>query len=130
LKTANRSGFSRKLMLRLASLVCILIAVFHLAAMLAPEVFVHAPGDSGLRHGSFLLINGCLSLLFWRDPAWLKWPLLLLTLQQLWSHGADLVHALQESPPRWDLRSLLMLALLPLLWAFVVVRREHRRVAP
>lgn len=110
-----------------AGLGCFVVALFHLAAIAWPQLSEPSPP---LRHGVFVGVNVFFGVAFVRRVRWLPWPLLVLTVQQIWSHGGDLLRARAEQPPRWDLQSLFMLAVgLPALWSVLALARRAKLAA-
>lgn len=83
--------------------------VVHLVAV------VH-PGTSPLRHALFAGINGVFATLFARGARWVFFPLVALSLQQAYSHGADLVDAARHGTV--DVQSAAVLVFLPLALAY------------
>lgn len=106
-----------------AGLGCFAVALFHLGALFWPAISEPSPP---LRHAVFLGVNVFFGIAFLRRARWLPFPLLILTAQQIWSHGGDLLRARAEHPPRWDLQSLFMLAALPALWAVILLARRAK----
>lgn len=87
--------------------------VFHGLAVFFPNISEPLPT---WEHGLFVLINWSMAGLWFLRVKWLPWAFLGLTMQQLWQHGGDLVHALQETPPRVDWQSVFALGGLIPMW--------------
>jgi hypothetical protein len=72
------------------------------------------------RHAAFVLINGvAAALLAWR-PRWVALPIALLAVQQLASHGADLVRSM-SAPGALDIASLGVVVFFPVLLAAIAL---------
>lgn len=98
-------------------------AVFHGLALIWPSISEPMPP---LTHATFVAVNLFFGFAFVLEASWVQWPFLLLTLQQLWSHGGDLVRALMEKPPRVDGQSVFALVGLALMWLVLFARRKAR----
>jgi hypothetical protein len=101
----------------------------HVAANARREVGLHLPWPSFFKararcficttrsprtprhHALFVAINLGVAWGCWRQPRWFIWVFGLLSLQQLYSHGADFA---QAWPGRVDWRSLLVLVGMPI----------------
>ena len=73
-------------------------------------------------HATFVLVNLFFAVAFVLKASWVQWPFLVLTLQQLWSHGGELLSALREVPPRLDGQSLFALLGLCVVWLLLWAR--------
>ena len=98
-------------------------AIFHGLALIWPGISEPMPP---LMHATFVAINLFFGLAFVRKVTWLHWPFLALTLQQLWSHGGDLIRAREAHPPSWDVQSLFALGGLGLIWLLLWARSRAR----
>lgn len=107
------------------SLGCFGVALFHLVCIVRPELGEPSPA---WRHGLFVGVNLLLAAGFLKRPRWFSWPLVALTLQQLISHGTDLLEAQRRTPPRLDVQSLAVLVTFPLLLLLWTLHRQHRRL--
>ena len=96
-------------------------AIFHGLALLWPSLSEPMPP---LTHAVFVAINLFFGVAFVLRVTWVQWPFLLLTVQQVWSHGGDLVRALQETPPRLDGQSVFALVGLALMWLVLFARNK------
>ena len=96
-------------------------ALFHGLALLWPSLSEPMPP---LEHAAFVVINLFFGFAFVLKVTWVQWPFLLLTLQQVWSHGGDLVRGLMEKPPRLDGQSLFALVGLALMWLVLLARKK------
>lgn len=90
--------------------------VFHGLAVFFPSISEPLPA---WEHALFVLINWSMAGMWFLRVKWLPWAFLGLTMQQLWQHGGDLVHALQETPPRVDWQSVFALGGLIPMWLLV-----------
>jgi len=109
--------------LRLARLVgaaAIVAAAFHHGRLAAAGV-----GDV-TRHEVFVGLDLALAALLALRPRWALAPTIALTLQQSWSHGADLVASLQGPGPI-DTSSALVIVFFPALVALLIVERGAGR---
>lgn len=73
-------------------------------------------------HLTFCAVNLFFAVAFIFKLPRVGWPFLLLTIQQLWQHGGDLVRALRETPPRLDAQSVFALFGLALVWLLLWAR--------
>jgi hypothetical protein len=73
------------------------------------------------RHELFVGINGVLALLIVTRPRWSLWPLAVLTVQQIQSHGTALVRSIQNPSAAFDWTSLAVLAFFPMLIALLAI---------
>ena len=96
-------------------------AVFHGLALIWPSLSEPMPP---LTHATFVVINLFFGFAFVLKVKWVQWPFLLLTLQQMWSHGGELVRALMETPPRVDGQSVFALGGLALMWLVLFARKK------
>lgn len=96
-------------------------AIFHGIAFFWPGISEPMPAAT---HAAFVAVNVFFGVAFVRKVTWLHWPFLLLTAQQVWSHGGDLVRALQEHPPRVDGQSVFALGGLALIWLLLWARQR------
>lgn len=101
-------------------------AAFHGAALIWPSLSEPMPP---LTHAAFVVINLFFAVAFVLKVSWVQWPFLLLTAQQLWSHGGDLVRALLEKPPRLDGQSLFALFGIGLIWLLLWARGKASKAA-
>lgn len=81
-----------------------------------------------LTHVTFVVVNLFFAVAFVMRVKWVAWPFLVLTVQQVWSHGGDIVRGREEHPPVWDMQSLFALGGIGLIWLLLWARR--RAVAP
>jgi hypothetical protein len=72
------------------------------------------------RHAVFVLVNAAAAALLARRPRWVVLPIAILAVQQLASHGADLVRSL-STPGPLDVASLGVVVFFPLLLAAISV---------
>ena len=93
--------------------------IFHGLALFFPHLSEPMPW---WEHALFVAINLTFGLLFVLRVKWLAWPFLALTLQQLWSHGGDIIRGREAHPPFWDVQSLFALGGLGLIWVLLYVR--------
>ena len=98
------------------------------ASLLALAALNHARlalggGAHGLRHGLFVGLNLTLATLLVLRPRWALPAAALLSAQQLWSHGTDLVDSIRDPGP-FDWASVLVLAFFPALITLLVVERR------
>jgi hypothetical protein len=106
--------------LRLARLAsCALLAV----AALSHARLAALGGAHVLRHELFVGLDLALVALLVLRPRWALIPTALLSLQQLWSHGSDLVDSLRGQGPV-DWASALVLVFFPALLTLLVVERR------
>lgn len=94
-------------------------AIFHVAAMVWPSL---APGASPSRHAAFVVINFACALGFSRATLRRSRAFViafaLLVVQQLWSHGNDLIASARDG--RIDATSIGVVIAMPLaLWLLV-----------
>lgn len=100
---------------RIAAALMAAIAVRHVVQAIAP-------GDHALRHVLFVIVNAALAaLLVWRHR-WAFWPALVLTAQQMWSHGLDLARSFNGTEPL-DLPSLAVCLFFPTLDTILFLER-------
>lgn len=97
--------------------------VFHALALTWPAL-ASSPTPSW-RHGLFLAIDGAYAAGFAARIRWLVWAVLPLAVQQVVSHGTDLLAA--RAAGHTDAQSALVLAAMP---AFVAVAWLCRRETP
>jgi hypothetical protein len=97
-------------------------AAWHVAAILSPAL---APTSPAWRHGLFVAVNLALAAGFARRPRWLVFPFAALVLQQVVSHGGDLVEA-WRAEGRVDWPSAIVLVAMPALLALLVIDRRER----
>lgn len=107
--------------LRVARLIC--------AGLLALTALNHArlasaAGAHALRHGLFVGLNLALATLLVFLPRWALPATALLSIQQLWSHGADLADSIRDPGPL-DWASVLVLVFFPALLTLLVVERRR-----
>lgn len=98
-------------------------ALFHAAAIVFPSL---ATGSTPARHAAFIVINGGLAAGFGlhasrRVAIAFASLFALLTVQQLWSHGGDAIHA-WYTDHRIDIMSIGVVVLMPL--AFILLLRS------
>jgi hypothetical protein len=96
-----------------------------LAASAVRHVVLAARGDGDvLRHAIFVVVNLALAgLLVWR-PRWSFWPAIVLTLQQMASHGLDLSRSFLGSAPL-DKLSLAVCLFFPTLVTILYLERQE-----
>ena len=94
-------------------------AVFHFIALFWPKVSEPMPP---WMHATFVVVNLFFAVAFVLRVSWVQWPFLVLTVQQLWSHGGDILRGREAHPPTWDVQSLLALAGLGLIWLLLWAR--------
>lgn len=111
------------------------------AALLAVTALNHARlavagAGNVTRHEVFVGLNLALALLLVARPRWALVPAALLAVQQLYSHGSDLLTSVREPGPL-DWASVGVLVFFPALLTLLVVERrrtgrrpEHRPAAP
>ena len=80
------------------------------------------------RHAVFVGLNLGLAALLVVKPRWALVPALLLSVQQGWSHGSDLV-ASTRGPGPLDVGSAAVLVFFPVLIALLVIERRESRAA-
>lgn len=106
---------------RLAGVAAIIVAAANhgrLAAVGAGDV---------TRHEIFVGLDLALAVLLVVRPRWALAPTAVLTAQQIWSHGSDLLDSMQGPGP-FDAVSALVVVFFPALLALLVVeRRAHAR---
>ena len=86
----------------------------------------HDPGDtsSPARHAVFGFVNLCAAVGLYLRPRWIVYPLSLLVVQQLGSHGSLVAQALRAGrAPGWE--DLVVTLALPALLALVLWDRAH-----
>lgn len=106
--------------LHLLSVACGL-ALVAIAAMHALKA---ARGDGDVvRHLVFVLVDGAVGVLVAARPRWALAPVALLTVQQLGSHGRDLLASVRAAGPL-DVESLLVLLFFGSLLALLVAVRR------
>ena len=98
------------------------------AALLAITALNHgrlaaAGGANVTRHGVFVGLNLALAWLLVARPRWALLPAALLSVQQLYSHGSDLVRSTREPGP-FDWASVGVLVFFPALLTLLVVERR------
>lgn len=98
-------------------------AIFHAAALLWPTISEPSPPG---RHAVFVVVNAFFALCFATRRPWLVWPFAVLTLQQLWSHGGDVIRSL----PRADVQSVVALVGLAAIWVVVIAWKRALRLSP
>ena len=99
-------------------------AVFHIAALFVPQLAVSSPA---WRHGMFALVNALVAIGLVRRPRGFLFAFALLTLQQLLSHGRDLIVAWQGEH-RVDWVSLVVVIAMPVV--LVLLARDARNPPP
>lgn len=105
------------------------VSRFIAAALLALTAAYHAvltvaTNTASLRHGTFVVINLALAaLLVWR-PRWAFFPALLLSAQQMWSHGLSLSGSFVGSAPL-DWASLGVCLFFPTLVTVLFLERQE-----
>lgn len=102
-------------------------AVFHGLALIWPHLSEPMPP---LTHATFVVVNVFFAVAFVRRVKWVQWPFLLLTVQQVWSHGGDIVRGREEHPPVWDVQSLFALGGIGLIWLLLWARKRASAVSP
>lgn len=93
--------------------------LFHALALFWPGISEPMPWST---HATFVAINLFFGVAFVRRVRWLAAPFALLTLQQLWSHGGELLRGREAHPPFWDPQSLFALGGLGLIWLLLRAR--------
>jgi hypothetical protein len=71
-----------------------------------------------------VVVNVFFAVAFVMRVKWVAWPFLLLTAQQVWSHGGDIVRGREEHPPVSDVQSLFALGGIALIWLLLWARRR------
>jgi hypothetical protein len=94
---------------RLAAAAFAVVAFFHAAALVLPEI----DPSPAWRHALFTGINGAYAMAFATRPRWLILAFLPLAAQQAASHGSSFVRALSAGTLDW--KSAIVLAALPAL---------------
>lgn len=107
---------------RLCALPLVVASVNHGAKVLAHD-------GPTLRHAAFVVINAVAAGLVVFAPRRALLPLALLTVQQLYSHGTDLVISVRGSGP-FDVASLGVVLFFPILLSALVVERRTGTRAP
>jgi hypothetical protein len=109
-------------LLRIFSWLTIPAAIFH-----AVHIFYH-DATSPVRHGVFVFINLFIFFLFHVKWSYLKWVMLALTLQQLYSHGGAFIRAWQQH--RFDGISLGVMIILPLVTVLLFLNdtATHKKI--
>ncbi len=98
-------------------------AVYHLLALAFPT---WAEGSSPARHLGFVAINGALAFGILKRPRGFFPVFSVLCVQQLVSHGGDLVRTWQAQRQLDTLSALVLVALALIWWALWHERREQR----
>jgi hypothetical protein len=106
--------------LRLARLTCAGLLV---VASLSHARLASAGGAHVHRHELFVGLNLALATLLALRPRWALVPAMLLSVQQLWSHGTDLVGSLRGPGPL-DWASAGVVVFFPALVTLLVVERR------
>lgn len=79
------------------------------------------------RHELFAGLDLALAVLLAVKPRWALAPTAVMSAQQIWSHGSDLVDSIQGSGP-FDVVSALVVVFFPAVLALLVIeRRAHAR---
>jgi hypothetical protein len=78
------------------------------------------------RHEVFVGLNLALAALLVARPRWALPASALLAVQQLWSHGSDLIHSI-DGPEPFDWASVGVLVFFPALLTLLVVERRTAR---
>jgi hypothetical protein len=94
-------------------------AIFHGLAFFFPNISEPQPP---WMHLTFFAVNTYFAIAFVFHSQRVAWPFLLLTLQQLWQHGGDIVRALHANPPHLDSQSVFALFGLGLVWLLLYAR--------
>jgi hypothetical protein len=103
-----------------AAIILAAVAILHVVRMVRPD---GQEGGSAARHAVFLVVNLALAGLLVFRPRWAFYPALLLTLQQLASHGLDLSRSfLGTSPLDWQ--SLAVCLFFPTLVTVLFIERN------
>jgi hypothetical protein len=110
------------LALRALATVLLAAGLYHLAGALAPAL---APRLPPWRHGLFAVIDLVAAVGLWRPFPGFTPLFALLTAQQFWSHGGDLVLA-WTTRHELDTLSLAVVLLLPMALALVLWRARQR----
>lgn len=100
------------------------VAAFAVTFVVHAVACVHGE-DSPARHALFGALNAAFAVLFGLRVRWTFYPLVVLALQQTWSHGGDLVAAARRGA--FDVTSALVLLFLPFALAYAW---RMRRAAP
>ncbi len=74
----------------------------------------------------FTVVNILAAIGLLKRPSWFIFPYILLMIQQLYSHGTDLVR-LWNAEHRFDWISLLVLLVMPAIFVFLLVDRKGTR---
>jgi MFS family permease len=125
---ANQSAAATPIWLRVAfglvGLGFVGAGLYHAVAVVFPDIAEPSPS---WRHALFVAINGLVGVGLLRRPPWFAWLLTVLTLQQVYSHGAY-GWQVWRAEGRIDWASALVLVALPPLTALVWwdVRRRRR----
>ncbi|MBX9782975.1 MAG: hypothetical protein K2X48_06765 [Chitinophagaceae bacterium] len=96
------------------AIVGLLPLCFHISG-----VFVKLDESSPVRHGAFILINLFCIVGLWKRPRWFIYFFILLTVQQLYSHGARIIRYFEEGRTDWISVALLMVLLTTVLLLFI-----------
>lgn len=104
-------------LVRAVGVVFLCAGVFHGLALIWPNISEPMPWTT---HAAFVLINLFMAVVFFLRVRWLPWPLAVLSVQQVWSHGGDFIRAL----PRIDVQSLFALLGLAAIWWIVIAWRR------
>jgi hypothetical protein len=104
------------------------------AALLAVTAANHARlamagAGNVMRHEVFVGLNLALALLLVARPRWALLPAALLSVQQLYSHGSDLLASVHEPGP-FDWASVGVLVFFPALLTLLVVERRRTGSTP
>ncbi len=86
------------------------------------------PGPSPVRHAIFVVVNGAMAaLLVWRHR-WAFWPALVLTAQQMYSHGLELARSF-NGDTALDWRALAVCLFFPTLDTILFIERQEENEA-
>jgi len=110
-----------KLLFILFSILFLISSGYHLAALFFP-----LNESPPWRNMLFTVINILAAAGLLKRPAWFIFPYILLMIQQLYSHGSDLV-GLWNAEHRFDWISMLVLMIMPAIFVFLVADRTARR---
>ncbi|MEI9808636.1 MAG: hypothetical protein WDO16_12675 [Bacteroidota bacterium] len=96
-------------------------ALYHIAG-----IFYKVNDSPVWRHSLFIFINLICTYGLLKRPAWFVWFFLLLLLQQLYSHGSDIIRSWKNDHPI-DWISIVVVILMPL--AFILLLKDRTSVS-
>jgi hypothetical protein len=101
---------------RIAAVLLVAVAVLHV-------VQAFAPNEPTVRHSVLVGVNtGLAALLVWRQGKWAFWPALVLSGQQMYSHGLDLSRSFTGAAPL-DWASLAVCLFFPTIATILFIER-------